>query len=60
LQEPTPTNIKDTMGAGDSFISAFLVRYIKDKDMEEALQFASNMAAKVCRNYGAFGYGKKV
>ncbi len=34
-QEVIPVEAKDTMGAGDSFISAFLTSYFGRKDFEE-------------------------
>lgn len=58
----------DTMGAGDSFLTAFLTNLIKEqtynpqKDYEliinESLQKASKFSAKICMIEGAFGYGK--
>jgi fructoselysine 6-kinase len=48
--------VVDTMGAGDSFIAAFLVNYEKYGDMAKALDFAADAAAKTCLFYGGFGY----
>ena len=64
-QEPKKIeNVRDTMGAGDSFITAFLVHYISDKkagqaNVGKALDMASQFAAQICLLEGAFGYGKK-
>ena len=64
-QEPKKIeNVRDTMGAGDSFITAFLVHYISDKkagqaNIGKALDMASQFAAQICLLEGAFGYGKK-
>ena len=64
-QEPKKIeNVLDTMGAGDSFITAFLVHYISDKkagqaNVGKALDMASQFAAQICLLEGAFGYGKK-
>ena len=58
-------NVVDTMGAGDSFLTAFMDSYIDGlhNDMEKsdaiirALQDAAEFAAEICRIDGAFGYG---
>jgi fructoselysine 6-kinase len=49
--------VVDTLGAGDSFIAAFLVNYHPTRDMEKALEKAAEAAARICSRYGAFGYG---
>lgn len=59
--------VVDTMGAGDSLITSFMVSYIdclknnidKKVAIEESLKLAARFAAKVCGINGAFGYGKK-
>lgn len=59
--------IVDTMGAGDSFITAFMVCYIfrlkqhveQNAMICEALESASQFAARICQLEGAFGFGKK-
>ncbi len=52
-----PTEVIDTMGAGDSFISAFLTKYEQNgKNMSEALAFAAQYASDSCRISGGFGY----
>ena len=58
----TPTEVVDTMGAGDSFTCSFCVSYVGSEKtgkerIEEALQFASRFAAKVCGVHGAVGDG---
>lgn len=59
----TPT---DTLGAGDAFISAFLVTYVGEQvgkkvrsasSIEKALANAASFAAEVCQVQGAFGHG---
>ncbi|PYI56364.1 PfkB family carbohydrate kinase [Paenibacillus flagellatus] len=57
-QRPAPAEIVDTMGAGDSFIGAFLAAYHDSRDMRGALARAAEAAAATCGTYGAFGYGK--
>lgn len=58
----------DTMGAGDSFFTAFLVSLLKSgwtktqapsaKAINEALAFAAKFAANSCLTDGSFGCGK--
>lgn len=57
VQSPVEAKVVDTMGAGDSFIGAFLAHYVESQDMEGALKAAAGYAAEVCGYYGAFGYG---
>lgn len=59
-------NIVDTMGAGDSLLTSFLVGYIeKVKDgkegpdaIRECLDNAAGFASKICGVAGAWGHGK--
>ena len=55
-----PVDAVDTMGAGDSFIAAFLVHYTDNSDMPSALQFAAQKAAYNCTQRGAVGYAMKI
>jgi fructoselysine 6-kinase len=61
----TPT---DTLGAGDAFISGFLVSYIeasRDRSVEPAaalktaLDKGAAFAAEICQVQGAFGHGMR-
>ena len=50
----------DTMGAGDSFMTAFAIAYLKNRKkggIGNALEEASGFAAKVCGIKGAVGMG---
>jgi fructoselysine 6-kinase len=61
------TEVKDTMGAGDAYCTAFMVQLLKtrwtkeeipnNKQIEEAFEAAAEYSAKVCMLDGAFGYG---
>lgn len=52
-----PTEIVDTLGAGDGFISRLLVGILSNDDIKETLYQSAKEAANVCTYYGAFGYG---
>ncbi len=67
-QEPELVEAIDTMGAGDSFITAFLIKYIgkvkenkldKEAIIKESLNEGAIFSAKTCLIEGSFGYGKK-
>ena len=58
--------VVDTMGAGDAFVSAFLVSFLRNKGIEaeekgaiikEAMKYAAKYAADSCMVNGAFGHG---
>jgi len=65
-QAPLAVKPKDTLGAGDAFISGFLISYCKEKTnasvppdslIEKALGEAVVFAAEICQLQGAFGHG---
>jgi len=65
-QAPHTVTPTDTLGAGDAFISAFLVSYISGKAdtggqpaslIENSLEKAASFAAEICQVQGAFGHG---
>ena len=53
--------VVDTMGAGDAFLSAFLVKYIDEGGegaaLPEIMRYAANYAADSCMVNGSFGHG---
>lgn len=51
-----PVEVADTMGAGDSFAAAFLVRWFESRDAAAALSFAAKRAAITCTMHGAWGH----
>lgn len=68
FQEPKLVEAIDTMGAGDSFITAFLVNYLikikenkldKETIIKVSLKEGAIFSAKTCLVEGSFGYGKK-
>lgn len=58
--------VVDTMGAGDSLITSFLVGYTdrikkgeeKSEAIKNALEDAAKFASEICGLEGAFGYGR--
>ncbi|WP_066051872.1 fructoselysine 6-kinase [Robertmurraya korlensis] len=65
-QVPKLVEAVDTLGAGDSFITAFLLNYVsrsasseEEDRIQESLRKAAEFAAKTCMVEGAFGYGLK-
>jgi len=44
----------DTTGAGDSFLSAFLVSYLKTNDIQKSLNSGTDLASKVIQKVGAY------
>jgi fructoselysine 6-kinase len=56
-QPSVPTEVIDTLGAGDAFIARFLVGILRREPVEQSLAAAAASAATTCTAYGAFGYG---
>lgn len=55
-----PTEVVDTLGAGDGFISRLLMGILRKEDIKETLYQSAKKAANVCTYYGAFGYGVNI
>lgn len=49
----------DTMGAGDSFFTAFAIAMLRGLEYPEAFDYAAEFSAKTCLTEGAFGLGKE-
>lgn len=67
VQKAAPVDtVVDTMGAGDSLITSFMVGYVDrlkkgvsgTSAITASLEEAAEFAAKICAISGAFGYGK--
>jgi fructoselysine 6-kinase len=56
-QSSVPTEVIDSLGAGDAFIARFLVGVLRHEPFEHALEAAAEAASITCAAYGAFGYG---
>lgn len=53
LREPV-----DTMAAGDSFLTAFLINYLQGDTITAAMEKANEFAGEACMVEGSFGFGK--
>ena len=47
-----PVEVKDSSGAGDSFLAALVVKYAETGDIEKSIEFANLLAAKVVSERG--------
>ena len=56
-ESAVPTEVIDTLGAGDAFIARVLVGVVRNEPLEVSLTEAAVAAASTCGAYGAFGYG---
>lgn len=54
---PDSVDAVDTMGAGDSYITAFLLSFLKKGNIQDAMAEGSRVAAQSCLVEGSFGYG---
>jgi fructoselysine 6-kinase len=49
-----PTNVIDTLGAGDTFIAGFIGAHLDGRDLRACLQGGAAAAALTCTHYGGF------
>jgi bifunctional ADP-heptose synthase (sugar kinase/adenylyltransferase) len=47
-----PVEVKDSSGAGDSFLAALVIHFYKTKDIENSIIFANKCASEVVRHKG--------
>ena len=68
-QEAVPLQeVVDTMGAGDSLITTFMVGYLdavkkgveEETAIRQSIEKAEEFASKTCQMEGAFGYGREI
>lgn len=60
--------VVDTMGAGDSLITTFMVGYLdavkkgveEETAIRQSIEKAAEFASKTCQMEGAFGYGREI
>ncbi|KZE71465.1 fructoselysine 6-kinase [Paenibacillus jamilae] len=57
FQMPDSVEAVDTMGAGDSYITAFLLNFLEKGNIQAAMAEGSRLAAQSCLVEGSFGYG---
>lgn len=52
FESPNPSETIDVSGAGDTFVSAFILKYFQTGDIKEAIQFANKLASIVVSKRG--------
>jgi fructoselysine 6-kinase len=52
-----PTEVVDTLGAGDAFAARPLVEHLGGASLQASMAAAAEAAAATCTYYGAFGHG---
>lgn len=57
IQRALPTTVVDTMGAGDGFISGFLMAALEGGSLDSAMSMGAEYAAKACTWQGGYGHG---
>jgi fructoselysine 6-kinase len=53
-QEAVPTEVIDTLGAGDTYIATFLAHWLVEKPLDDCMQKAAAAAAHTCTLFGAW------
>lgn len=57
-QPVVPATVVDTLGAGDGFIAAFLIRQQDGGGLGDCMQAGARFAARVCGWQGGYGHGE--
>lgn len=55
-----PTDLVDTLGAGDALIAGFLVAHSNGLSLSDCLARGTAQAARACSEKGGFGHGMKI
>ncbi len=50
---PPPTQVVDTVGAGDAFTAAMVCLHLEKRPLRECARFANHYAARICEHQGA-------
>ena len=50
----------DTIGAGDAYITYYLLSRLNETDKKKAMEKGGEYASKICMNRGSFGYSHKL
>lgn len=56
-QYARPITPVDTLGAGDSYMAAFAVTYLRTRNIPAAMSAGTENATDVCSHYGGWGHG---
>jgi fructoselysine 6-kinase len=56
FQEALATTVVDTLGAGDGFISGFLIEFLAGSSLQQAMTRGAEFASAVCEWHGGFGH----
>lgn len=51
--EAKPTQVVDTIGAGDAHVASVMMKLIENKSLQEILEYANQISAKIVANEGA-------
>ena len=52
LYKVNKVDVKDTSGAGDSFLAGLVIEYLKSNDIEKSINFANKCASEVVKHRG--------